>query len=88
MKIEATAQFLEDVKLLGDKKFKARVSQIIEHLEGASSLKEIGNLKKLKGFKNAYRIRSGNFRIGFIIENDTIILGRCLARKDIYKYFP
>lgn len=76
------------MKLLGDKKFKVRVAQIIEHLEGVSSLKEISSLKKLKGFKNAYRIRSGNFRIGFLIEKDTIILGRCLARKDIYKYFP
>lgn len=44
--------------------------------------------KKLTGFKNAYRIRMGEYRIGFVFENGTIELIRILGRKDIYKYFP
>lgn len=88
MKVEATAQFLKDIKTLNDKKLKLRALQTIEQLEQISSLKEIVNVKKLKGFRNTYRIRIGNFRIGFIIENETVVLGRCLERKNIYKFFP
>jgi mRNA-degrading endonuclease RelE of RelBE toxin-antitoxin system len=42
----------------------------------------------LTGFKTAYRLRLGNYRIGFFFENETAELVRVLNRKDIYKYFP
>jgi mRNA interferase RelE/StbE len=43
---------------------------------------------KLEGYKNAYRIRIEEFRIGAFIEGKTVELARFLPRKDIYKYFP
>jgi len=49
---------------------------------------EIPNLKKMKGHTNAYRIRFGDYRIGFLFENNTIILSRVMNRKEIYRYFP
>lgn len=33
-------------------------------------------MQKLTGCKNAYRIRMGEYRIGFIFENETIELVR------------
>ena len=30
----------------------------------------------------------GNYRIGFLFEDETVKLSRVLNRKDVYKYFP
>ncbi len=49
---------------------------------------EIPNLKKMKGYKNAYRIRFGEYRIGLLFENNNIKLSRVMNRKEIYRYFP
>jgi len=51
-------------------------------------LSEINNLKKLKGEYNAYRIRIGDYRIGFFVEEDTITFARVLHRREFYRYFP
>jgi mRNA interferase RelE/StbE len=52
------------------------------------ALKDIINLKKLSGYKSAFRIRIGDYRIGVIIENDTVIFVAFAHRKDIYHRFP
>jgi len=49
---------------------------------------QIPNLRKLKGFKNYYRIRFGNYRVGVRIEKSVIVFERVIHRKDIYKYYP
>jgi mRNA interferase RelE/StbE len=43
---------------------------------------------KLKGYKNFYRARFGEYRIGVQYSNGKIIFERALHRKDIYKFFP
>ena len=40
-------------------------------------------IKKLKGYKSHYRLRVGNYRILFEIENDKIIIYAILSRKSI-----
>jgi mRNA interferase RelE/StbE len=65
-----------------------QLSTLIEGLAKIKKLSELTSCKKLAGFKNAYRIRMGTYRIGFIFENETIELVRVLGRKEIYKYFP
>lgn len=67
------------------KSIKISIQNVIE----SNSAKEISNLKKLNGFKNYFRIKVGNYRIGIYLENeDTIIFSRVLHRKEIYRYFP
>ena len=46
------------------------------------------DINSIKGFKNYYRIRVGNYRIGFKKEGQSIIFMRIMRRKDIYKVFP
>jgi len=65
-----------------------QLSKIIETLGRTKKLSEVASCKKLAGYKNAYRIRMGAYRIGFIFEKETIELIRVLGRKEIYKYFP
>lgn len=54
------------------------------------SLKDAENykIKSIQGFKNYFRIKLGNYRIGFKKENESVIFMRILHRKDIYKNFP
>jgi mRNA interferase RelE/StbE len=73
---------------LVDKRLKGRLLEIITEIESYKSYTEIKDLKKLKGYKDFYRIRLGDYRVGIKIENDTITLAAFYHRKDIYKHFP
>ncbi|MCX6207003.1 MAG: type II toxin-antitoxin system RelE/ParE family toxin [Bacteroidetes bacterium] len=64
------------------------LGKVLDNLSRVEKLSELTSCKKLTGFKNAYRIRMGEYRIGLIFENGTIELVRILGRKEIYKYFP
>ena len=88
MQVITTRQFEKDAEKELNKKLQQQLSDIIEQLQKADHLMEIPNLKKMKGYTNAYRIRFGDYRIGFLFENNTIILSRVMKRKEIYRYFP
>ena len=45
----------------------------------------LGDVKKLKGSRNQYRLRVGNYRVLFELEADTITVYNLGHRKDIYK---
>jgi len=44
-----------------------------------------GDIKKLKGFKDKYRLRAGNYRVLFELEGGTIVVYDVGDRKDIYE---
>ena len=44
-----------------------------------------GDIKKLKGFKNKYRLRAGNYRVLFELEGTCLIVYDLGDRKDIYE---
>ena len=65
------------------------VEEVIAETESANSIEDIRGLKKLVGHKDYYRIRKGDFRIGFkLIANTTIRFIVVANRKDIYRQFP
>ncbi|MBI4315746.1 MAG: type II toxin-antitoxin system RelE/ParE family toxin [Chloroflexi bacterium] len=88
MKVEFKSSFAKDLKKVKDTDLKARVKQVIEFVEKAKSLQEIKDIKKLKGDDRYYRIRIGDYRVGLILEGETVAFVRILHRKDIYRYFP
>lgn len=88
MKVEFLKRFSKDLDHVRTKTIKQSVIRIIELMESVDNLEKIPNIKKLKGHKNAYRIRVGDYRLGFFFVNSTILLACFLHRKDIYKIFP
>ncbi|WP_026769117.1 type II toxin-antitoxin system RelE/ParE family toxin [Asinibacterium sp. OR53] len=87
MNIEIRKSFEKDaLKLPGATQ--VQLAKVIDQLSRIEKLSDLISCKKLSGFKNAYRIRMGEYRIGFIFENGTVELVRVLGRKEIYKYFP
>ena len=87
MNIEIRKSFEKDAAKL-PAAIQVQLAEVIENIAGAAKLSELTSCKKLTGFKNAYRMRTGSYRLGFFFENKTVELVRILNRKDIYKYFP
>ena len=88
MKIIFLNVFLKDIKKIKDPKTARKIEKIISDLKKAESLEEISQIKKMKGYSVAYRIKSGNYRMGIYKEFKHIELARFLKREDIYKVFP
>ncbi len=88
MKVVFLQKFDKDIDLINDARIKQSLIDVIINVELVEKLSEINNLKKIKGHKTAYRIRIGNYRIGFFFEDDIVMLARFVHRKDIYKVFP
>lgn len=78
--------FSKDIDKIRDKKILASILEIIDQIEGSSSMKENKNLKKIEGSKNHYRIRIGDYRFGLYLENETVFIVRVLHRKEIYRF--
>ncbi len=88
MKIVYTKAVAKDVRKVKDKKVIAKIMSVLEEIKAASHLDELRSLKKMSGHPAAYRIRIGNYRLGFYYEDGAVILARFLKRNDIYKVFP
>ena len=82
------ASFLKDIKRIKSARMKASLGRKIDRAKIAESISDIGDCKKLRGHHNAFRIRLGEYRIGFFLDGETIIFSRCLHRKEIYHMFP
>ena len=87
MKVIYLRSVMKDVKKIKDPKLKDKILSVIEDMKEASKLEELRSLKKLSGHPTAYRIRIGDYRLGFYFEEDTIMLARFLKRSDIFKVF-
>lgn len=88
MKVEFLKKFSKDLDDVKTTAVKNALIRVIVLMEQTDSLEKIPNTKKLKGHRTAYRTRVGVYRVGFFFENSTILLARCVHRKDIYKIFP
>ncbi len=88
MRIEITHKFQKQLNECNDKRIRSKVANIIQDVILINSMVGFNNLKKLTGYKNSYRIRVGNYRIGIVIDHDVVIFAAFDHRSAIYKYFP
>ncbi|MBL7837981.1 MAG: type II toxin-antitoxin system mRNA interferase toxin, RelE/StbE family [Bacteroidetes bacterium] len=89
MIVEFDKSFEKSLDKLKDKSLFPKIEKLILKLESKESLIAIPQIKKLEGFKNYYRYRIGDYRIGIEKINETKIRLIVVAhRKEIYKSFP
>ena len=88
MKIEFTRKFESQVDRLRDEKLKLEIANAVRTVIAANTLQDIPGLKKLSGFETAFRIRTGNYRIGVLYQSGIIYFAAFAHRRDIYKQFP
>ncbi|MDE7267947.1 MAG: type II toxin-antitoxin system RelE/ParE family toxin [Lachnospiraceae bacterium] len=61
-----------------DKSTKKRLKDAIEKIP-------FGDVKKLQGAENGYRLRVGDLRVLFTLENDIIFIDNIIPRGQAYK---
>lgn len=88
MTVEYLKQFSKDLLKIKDENMKDDLFNAIIALKKAETLNVLSDVKKLKGFQNAYRIRIGKYRLGFYFDGEVIELARFAKREVIYKLFP
>ena len=64
------------------------VLDALDAIELAESFSEVRHLKPLKGHKNFYRLRVGNYRIGLFWTGEVFSIEDVGPRGDFYKRFP
>lgn len=90
MRVLFKPSFKKDFQAL-DPEVRRRVKIFcLEIVPAMNSLKDLfeDGAKKLVGYADYYRIRIGDYRVGFTVDESTVIFMRVLHRREIYKYFP
>ena len=64
---------------------KAEAKKILSKLEELEKFPQVPNIKKLTNFEPPYRLRVGNYRVLFDIEDNIITVYRVKHRKESYK---
>lgn len=89
MNIEFDKSFYKSLDKINDKTILKKLPKIFEAIEQAEKIKDISNIKKISGYSNYYKVKSGNYRIGIeLFHENTIRFIIISHRKDIYNKFP
>jgi mRNA interferase RelE/StbE len=88
MIIEIEKSFEKAYNKIQNKILAQQILSVIEDVKFANTISEIKAIKKLKGYRNFYRIKTGNYRIGISIKNKVVSFIIFDHRKDIYRKFP
>lgn len=88
MKIAFTSEFIYEYRALKNRTLANQIEKVIDSVRNAGHINEIPNIKKLKGYKEYYRIRAGKYRIGVKLINDKVYFAVFDNRDKIYKRFP
>ncbi len=82
MKTEYLPTFIKELKALKSTPVYTSIKNFaFQDILTCQNLSDISKIKKIKGEDNAYRIRVGDYRIGFFIIGDTITFSRVLHRR-------
>jgi mRNA interferase RelE/StbE len=80
--------FLKDLKKLQKTAVYNRVYELVfAILPDAKHIQEIPNIKAMVGYPGYYRLRLGDYRVGFILQDQSLELMRVLHRREFYRYF-
>jgi len=88
MQVVFLKKFSKDLDKITQPKDRKALGDVIKLVKEVAKLEEVPGVKKLSGFNDAFRIRSGNYRIGVFVNGKVVQFARVAHRKDIYKLFP
>jgi len=88
MKVTFSNRFSKQLDAIKNRSLLLKISKTVETVISADDIRNIPDLKKLKGHPFAYRIKLGDYRIGLFIEKDDVFFAMVGHRKDIYNKFP
>jgi len=88
MKVDILKRCNKDIRSITDRTLANLVLEAIDRIEQCSSIDDLKNIKRMKGAADHFRIRIGDYRLGFKVEDDPVLLMRFMHRKDLYRFFP
>jgi mRNA interferase RelE/StbE len=88
MKVTYGKRLLKDIDSIQTLSVNLLLQETLELIESAQTIRDIPNIKKLKGNKGFFRVRLGNYRLGIHVDGERVAILRFLHRKEIYKKFP
>lgn len=89
MKVIYRQLFLKDLKKLKKTDLYDRVYDLaFTTLPELATLQDIPNIKAMVGYPGYYRIRLGDYRLGFRLHDHELELMRVMHRREFYRYFP
>ena len=89
MNVQYRQLFLKDLKKLKKTDLYNRFYEFaFTALPEVDTLTDFSNIKAMVAYPGHYRFQFGDYRIGFILTDDALILMRILHRREFYRYFP
>ena len=89
MEVHYRQAFLKDLKRLKRHSIYNEIFELVfTALPNINSLRDISDVKVMKGHINRYRIRRRDYRIGIEVQENIIEIVRVLHRREFYRYFP
>ena len=88
MKVIFRRSFAKDLKKIRRKALRQEIQAVLEQIEQSATVYELPNVKHLTSEGPYYCVRIGDYRLGLLVEEDTVTIVRFLHRRDIYRYFP
>jgi len=88
MQVKYNKQFLKELSKLPNKTSTKIEEFVFESLPKYNTIEQVGNIEKMIGYKNCFKVRFGNYRVGIKRENGYIVITTVKHRGEIYKYFP
>ncbi|SDX97906.1 mRNA interferase RelE/StbE [Allochromatium warmingii] len=79
MKVELKPQAVKDLQTL-QKQDAARITARLAEMDAGLT----GHIKRLTNFTPEYRLRVGNYRVLFEVEENTVVVYRIMHRKHVY----
>jgi mRNA interferase RelE/StbE len=81
--------FLRDLKKLKKTEIYDRIYELVfDILPDVDNLQDFPNIKAMVGYPGYYRLRLGDYRVGFALQGDSLEFMRVLHRREFYRYFP
>jgi len=88
MQVEFRKKFLKELSKLPNP-YQSNIEEFVfDVLSNYNSLSEIGKIEKMTGYKDYFKIRFGDYRVGIKKENNIIMVETVKHRREIYKFFP
>ena len=88
MEVQYRQLFLKDLKKLKRYPVYEQIFRLVfSTLSEAETLQEVSNVKAMKNYPDKYRIRIGDYRVGFVVDGNRVEMMRAMHRKEFCRYF-
>jgi len=89
MEVQYRRAFLKELKKLKGQPVYDKVFELaFTKLPAADGLKDIANVKAMRGYAHRFRIRVGSYRVGIEVHGHHVEVMCVLHRREFYRYFP